>query len=486
MVADKVSQPWDIRVPTGLYKEIQAHLFGDGRPHGGVLFAGVSEEGGARHLLGREFVPAKDDVDYLPGRGRGHHRLAATFLRDAALRAGIERTALLAVHGHGGSHTVGFSGDDLASHERGYPALRDIVDGPPVGALVFAQGAVAGDIWTDRDRSLVRQLTVVGARMGFIRPEPIAAASIDARYDRQARLFGDVGQAILSGMTVGVIGAGGMGMLLVEYLSRLGVGQLVVIDPDRIEITNVARMPGSRRSDARMLFQAPRFPARLRELGRRTAKPKVELASRLAHQANPLVRVNSVFGDVREPALAGKLLGCDFLFLAANSDQVRLLFNAICQQYLIPGIQVGAKVGIDPATGDVLRVHSVARPVYPRSGCLWCNGLISPGRMANEAASPTQRRAQRYVDDPDVPAPSVITLNATAASVAANDFLFTVTGLTAAEAPLDYLRQHPIDRDVAFDRPRRDEDCPECSMGGRFARGTSGPRLPTFYRSDRE
>jgi len=424
-------------------------------------------------------IEAEEGVDYILGRGRGHHRLTAGFVRDAALRASEERLAYLAVHAHGGMDDVSFSGDDMASHENGYPALLDIVGGPPVGALVFARGAVAGDIWSRGDRTEVHEAVVLGPSFKRLRPQRLTRARIDPRYDRQARLFGDAGQAILRASKVGVIGAGGMGMLLVEYLSRLGVGRIVVVDPDRVEASNLPRLPGSRRSDALVSLERPGIPGWLRSVARRWARPKVKIAERLAREADPGVRVDGVFADVRQPEVAARLLDCDYLFLAANSDQARFLFNAIAQQYLIPGAQVGAKVGLEPATGRVTAVHSVVRTVFPGQGCLWCNGAISPTRMAEEAVSPAQRRAQRYVDDPDVIAPSVITLNATAAAMAANDFLFTVTGLTSADAPLDWVRFHPLDRDVQFDRTRRDEECPECVR--RLARGSLGPRLPTFY-----
>lgn len=482
MAAREVARPWAVRIPASVERELAAHLFpGDGMPHGGALLAGVAEGGRWPRLLVREFLPALDGRDYVPGRvGRGHHRLTAAFVRDAALRAAAEGLAYIAVHPHGGGDRVDFSGDDMRSHERGYPALLDILAGPPCGALVFTQGAVAGDIWTRDGRSTVAEMVVVGPNLRRLRPAPLPEAAADPRYDRQARLFGDAGQAILCGMRVGVIGAGGVGMLLVEYLARLGVGRIVVVDPDRVEPTNLPRLPGSRRSDAATWFAGPHWPGWLRALGARRASPKVRLAERLAREASPTSSVEAVFADVREPQVAARLTDCDYLFLAANSDQARLLFNAICHQYLIPGVQVGAKVGTDPRTGRVLRVHSIARTVLPDGGCLWCNQVISPSRLADEAAAPDQRRAQRYVDDPDVVAPSVITLNATAAAIAANDFLFAVTGLTRADAPADYLRIQPMDRDIAFDRPRRDADCLECSLGGRLGRGDSG-RLPTFY-----
>jgi hypothetical protein len=50
------------------------------------------------------------------------------------------------------------------------------------------------------------------------------------------------------------------------------------------------------------------------------------------------------------------------------------------------------------------------------------------------------QRTVVHRDDPDVPAPSVITLNASTAAQAANDFLFYMTGLASPTAFDDYVR----------------------------------------------
>lgn len=476
---------WSARIPDAVHAELRQHLFpGDGRPHGAALLAGVAGDAADGRLLLRELIPAIDGIDYVPGTdGRGHHRLTAAFVRDAVLRAAGQGLAYLAVHVHGGGNTVAFSPDDLRSHERGYPALLDLLGGRPVGALVFSEHAVAGDIWLPAGgRASLSRMTAIGPQLVALRSGPVRPAVADPTYDRQARMFGDAGQDVLRAFKVGVIGVGGMGMLLVEYLSRLGVGHLVLIDPDRVERTNLPRIPGARASDARMMFQAEQWPRWLRELGRNTAARKVDVAARLAREANANITVDRYFADVREPSIATRLVDCDYLFLAANSDQARLLFNAIVHQYLVPGAQVGAKVQVDPTRGRVLGVHSIVRTVFPGRGCLWCNQVISPARLADEAATPSQRRAQRYVDEPNVVAPSVITLNATAASMAANDFLFAVTGLTLPDARLDYCRVQPIERDVVFDQPRVDPACPECALEGRLGLGDLGRRLPTFFR----
>jgi hypothetical protein len=215
--------------------------------------------------------------------------------------------------------------------------------------------------------------------------------------------------------------------------------------------------------------------------------PKVKIARRVILQANNRARVEMFRDDLLEPEVAAQLLDCDYLFLAADTMRARLLFNAIVHQYLIPGVQVGAKVTHDERTGDISNVHSMSRPVTPDCGCLLCNGLINPAKLQEEGQTQSERRAQRYVDDPDVIAPSVITLNAKAASQAANDFLFYMTGLTQARAETGYMRFMPLTRSVSLDEPRKSPACSECGRGDgtRLARGDLGPRLPTFYRDQR-
>lgn len=483
--ATAVSGTVTVRIAGSMFDRLYGHLFpGDGDEHGAVLVAGVSATPRGTRLLVRDVVPAVDGVDYVPG-ARGYRALRAEFVRDRILDARDSGLAYIAVHNHGGTGRAAFSSVDLEAHERGYPALLDIAHGQPVGALVFARDAVAGDIWwRDGVRTSVDGLVIVGPTVRTLRPGPdVREGDLDPRFDRQARLFGAAGQRLLRGLRVGVIGAGGVGTLLVEYLSRLGVGRLVVADPDRVERTNLPRLPGSRAHDARVWFGSARWPAPLRSWGARRALPKVELASRIASEAGMGTTVESIMGDIRDPAVADRFVDCDYIFLAADGAGPRLVFNALVMQYLVPGAQIGSKILVDPSTGAVGDVHSVVRPVSPDAGCLWCNGLISRSRLADESLSPDERRAQRYIEESGVAAPSVITLNATAASQAANDFLFSITGLMRPEASGDYMRLRPRDRAVRLDQPRRDPTCTECGLGpnARRARG-DGMRLPVHSR----
>lgn len=151
---------------------------------------------------------------------------------------------------------------------------------------------------------------------------------------------------------------------------------------------------------------------------------------------------------------------CDFAFLATDNILSRYAFNLLCHQYLVPGIQVGAKVTGD-ANGGIELIHVMERPVILAGPCLACAGAIPEEELAREQLSPEERRAQAYVDgalgEEEVEEPSVITLNSVATSLAATDFLLMATGLVPDETALDasayYPRERALRSRVAVRRP---------------------------------
>src|ERR1700681_4120775 len=243
--------PWRLVLSEKMKTELFAHLFpGDGDEHGAIILAGVCQSDRGLKLVARELHLAVDGKDYVPGR-RGYRMLKGEFIQSRILRARDLKLAYLAIHNHGGSKSVGFSSDDFSSHERGYPSLVDISRGMPVGALVFARSAVAGDLWFEgKQRAPLKEAIVLGQRRQLLYPSPPQGTRTKRpEYDRQARLFGDTGQTILRSMRVGIIGLGGAGSVLAELLGRLGVGEFVLADPDRAEKTNLRRLLGARRYD---------------------------------------------------------------------------------------------------------------------------------------------------------------------------------------------------------------------------------------------
>lgn len=474
-----MTAPWTLTITGSTHAAMRSHLFrGDGDEHGGVLTAGIASTPRGTRVLARGFIPAIDGVDFVPGR-RGYRMLTAEFVGRQIRRCRDEDLVYLAVHNHGGAGSVGFSGTDLASHERGYPALLDI-SGQPVGALVLAEGALAGDIWTpDRERREISAAIIPGRNIERLHPEPLGPPpKADHMWDRQVRWFGDRGQALLGTLKVGVIGAGGVGLPLVTMLARVGIGCLVVVDPDRVDPTNLPRLD-VRRIDALMPLR--RIEA-LRPLADRLSRRKIALARRAARRANPAISFLGFATNVVEPDAAHALVDCDFLFLAADSHQARMVFNSLLHQYLIPGIQIGTRIDTGEA-GDVTDIRSNVRLVLPDLGCLRCNDLISPSKLQEESRGARERERNRYAEE--LPAPSVISFNAMAAGQAMNDLLLMFGGVMSPGAPMDYLRIRPRDRRMEpIVGASGSATCVDCGsvVRSRFARG-DGAELPLPQRA---
>jgi hypothetical protein len=74
----------------------------------------------------------------------------------------------------------------------------------------------------------------------------------------------------------------------------------------------------------------------------------------------------------------------DSIFLAADTNTARHVTNAVIQQDLVPGIQVGVCVPV-ATDGQIGEVHVAIRPLLPGVACQWCQELIDPPELALEA-----------------------------------------------------------------------------------------------------
>ena len=445
------------------YDRLHAHLFpGDHDEHGAVVYAGLCVEGDRIRLLVRDVHCAREGTDYVPGRV-GYRALHPKFIHRHITTCRDERWVYLAVHNHYSDLSVEFSPIDRASHEEGYPALLEIAEGMPVGALVLGKRSMQADLWLPNgERRRLSECRIIGSTIRRIYPSPRLrpALPLSAAFDRQVRMFGQAGQAILAQATVAVLGLGGIGSIVAEYLARLGVGHIVLVDPDHLEDSNLSRVVGSTLDDARRKTKKTAIAARHMQEIRRDA-PGVEVSRDVAEQA--------VLWDLRR---------CDYIFLAADSMRARLVFNALVHQYLIPGVQLGVKI-TSHEDGTIDDVMSVVRQVRPGQGCLWCNQLIDTTQLAIEAKSDKERKAQAY--GTEEPNPSVIALNGVSASHAVNEFLFDFLGLREAHRPVEYRHFHFLHERAHRVMPRCDSHCSECGAqtDSRLARGDGRP-LPSI------
>lgn len=128
------------------------------------------------------------------------------------------------------------------------------------------------------------------------------------RYSRQVVLpeVGAGGQARLAAARVAVVGAGGLGCAVLEYLTAAGVGRLTIVDHDSVEESNLHRQPLYRMSD----------------LGAR----KVEAACAALGALNPEVRIE---------ALAERVTPANAPLLAAAADIVVDAADSFAATYVL-------------------------------------------------------------------------------------------------------------------------------------------------------
>ena len=93
------------------------------------------------------------------------------------------------------------------------------------------------------------------------------------RYARHIvlREVGGPGQAALKAARVLVIGAGGLGAPVIQYLAAAGVGTIGIVDDDRVSLSNLQRQVIHATPDVGM----PKVASAAATIGRYNRKPEI-------------------------------------------------------------------------------------------------------------------------------------------------------------------------------------------------------------------
>ncbi|MGE3433489.1 MAG: ThiF family adenylyltransferase [Ramlibacter sp.] len=377
-------------------------------------------------------------------RNAVHAALTPDFVLEIANQARAAGAGVILLHTHPGEHPLrGFSQTD----DEGEWPLAAYFNARLPGLPHFAGVVTQSDVF-------VRELGggPVGATIGLgklmHRYGKSTPGDTDERYDRQVRAFGAEGQFALRHASVAIVGAGGTGSIVAQQLAHLGVGRLLVIDHDVVDRTNLNRLMGATPSD----------------VGRR----KALIAQRAAAAINPDAYVESIVGDVVDPAVAGRLTEADFIFCCTDSMASRALINQLAYQYLIPTIDMG--VAIRVADGHIASVTGRVQMLAPGLGCLVCGDGLNGDQVRWEMMSVAQRRADPYFENASVPQPAVMPLNGVVTSAAVAMFLSAFTSYPGEARMLHYDGIRGSVRPQVM--PCR-HNCIVCGPAGAIARGNS-------------
>lgn len=132
------------------------------------------------------------------------------------------------------------------------------------------------------------------------------------RYSRQIQLkdFGMEGQQKLGRARVLVVGAGGLGCPILLYLAAAGVGNLGIVDHDRVAIHNLHRQ---------VLYRTP-------DIG----KLKAEIAAEHLQQLNPGIRIHAYTDWLNSANAAAILSNYDLVIDGSDNFATRYMINDAC------------------------------------------------------------------------------------------------------------------------------------------------------------
>ncbi|MHA1267268.1 MAG: ThiF family adenylyltransferase [Candidatus Helarchaeota archaeon] len=126
------------------------------------------------------------------------------------------------------------------------------------------------------------------------------------RYDRQRRIWGNNGQIALKKAEILVVGAGGIGSEIIKNLALLGIGSLIIVDMDLIELSNLNRQ---------LLFKEE-------DVG----KYKAEIAAKQARGLNTKIQVR--FHNIKLQELPSEIFEQATLFVSAlDNIPARVFLN---------------------------------------------------------------------------------------------------------------------------------------------------------------
>lgn len=213
-----------------------------------------------------------------------------------------------------------------------------------------------------------------------------------ARYEKQIlfKPLGQSGQKKLLKAQVGIVGVGALGTGMANLCARAGIGSLVLIDDDRVELTNLQRQTLFDESD----IGAGKAQRAAEKLAGINSEIKIEAFNERLTDAN--------FVDI--------LSGCDLILDATDNFATRFLLNS---QTLSSG-QAWIYSGVTASSGQCMLINPFD------TACLRC--LIPEDTMVDDFPS---------VHNSGIIGPIVTIISSVAVSMA-----------------LRYLVENHIERDV--------------------------------------
>ncbi|UPK67949.1 HesA/MoeB/ThiF family protein [Chitinophaga filiformis] len=396
-----------IRISKHHYQLLCHHLFpGDDREAVALALCSRNIHGSDHILQILELFPVayEDCYERKPDLVRWPTNLVNPLLEKAMGRG----YAILKIHCHPGGGER-FSEFDDESDQTLFSSVHAWLDStqPHASCIMLPDKRLFGRFFTaDMQIETIHQISVAGDDLLFWNYSEMP--ELDERLQaRNLQTFGRGTVQQFSQMRIGVVGNSGTGSPTIEQLKRLGVKELVLVDPDYIDHVNLNRILGATLQDANQQV------------------PKPEVMKREIEKVGFGTTVTCFNSTVAEPAVINALAQCDVLFSCVDGIEGRHILNLISSCYLIPLFDMGVKLQAD-GKGGITGIYGTVHYIIPGGSSLLSRKQYT---MAGLQAESIRRADQagilknQYLADVQESQPAVISINMQIAAIAVNDFL---------------------------------------------------------------
>ena len=392
-------------LPQKVADQLRRHLFpGDGLEAAALLLcAEVGEH--RQKLLGREII----SVPYsCCARTRNSITWPGEYVETAIDRAVLQGDVVIATHSHP-SGLYAFSSADDESDRDLMSALRHGTDRMAGSAIMIPSGAVRARMYEGDHAATPVDLVMTAG------PDLLSwwndGATSDGPMPLPMAFTGEM-RTWLGRMSVCVIGVSGTGSIVAEQLARLGVGEIILIDFDKLEERNLNRILNASLADIGA-HKVEMFAAAIRRYG--PDCDTVPLPTSIA---------------TRKAILAA--CEADLLFSCVDTAEGRHIADRLSAYFAMPLLDVGVSIPTQaaPAGGRrIAEVYGRVDYVYPGGSSLMDRGVYDSALLETEYLAMVaphalaQKVAEGYLRGLPDEAPGVIALNMRAASACVIEFI---------------------------------------------------------------
>ena len=305
------------------------------------------------------------DEQWINNSSKSHIDFDLKYLREAIRRCEEEDLVFGFIH----NHPTGYDKFSNIDESNEFNLIQAISNRNGLNSKLVAL-LWDGKLWharvrnaqTPHDSLPVRHTLVVGKK---IKMYGYQNEDIDDKHTsaKQAAAFGKPFVGMLKSLRVIVIGASGTGSPTTTLLARSSVGEIISVDNDKFDPTNINRVRGSKR----------------RDIGRNKAEMLAEFVKDIDIPSVKIVAIDALIDE--DPEAVDALASADIV-LGCTDDQIgrELLLSAI-YYYAQPLIDVGLGGDLDEDEDGhpYLRYHfGRVSTILPEYGeCLFCQDVIN-------------------------------------------------------------------------------------------------------------